>query len=192
MPNLAVIIASTRPGRVGPLIASWFLDQAAEFAEFTVDVLDLGEIALPFLDEPEHPSSGVYHHQHTRDWSASVAAADAFVFVMPEYNFAMTAPLKNAIDYLYHEWAYKPVGFVSYGMTSGGLRAVQMVKQVVTTLNMFPVTEAVTVHLRDRVGVDGVLHASKVMEASARDMLRELGRLTHALTPLREHVGDHA
>jgi NAD(P)H-dependent FMN reductase len=114
MPNLAVIIASTRPGRVGPQIASWFLELASEFTDFNIDVLDLGEIALPFLDELEHPSSGVYHHEHTRAWSARVAAADAFVFVMPEYNFAMTAPLKNAIDYLYNEWAYKPVGFVSY------------------------------------------------------------------------------
>lgn len=186
MPNLAVVIASTRPGRVGPQIASWFLEQAAEFTDFKIDVLDLGEIALPFLDELEHPSTGVYHHEHTRVWSARVAAADAFVFVMPEYNFAMTAPLKNAIDYLYSEWAYKPVGFVSYGMTSGGLRAVQMVKQVVTTLKMFPVTDAVTVHLRDRIDSDGVLHPSQVMKDSAHDMLRELGRVTRALSPLRD------
>lgn len=72
----------------------------------------------------------------------------AFVFVMPEYNYGFSAPLKNAIDYLYTEWQYKPVGFVSYGMASGGLRAVQVIKQVVTTLKMMPANEAVTVFLR--------------------------------------------
>jgi NAD(P)H-dependent FMN reductase len=62
-------------------------------------------------------------HEHTKRWSATVAAADAVVFVMPEYNRTFTAPLKNALDYLYYEWNYKPVGLVSYGGVSGGLRA---------------------------------------------------------------------
>src|SRR5699024_11872745 len=68
-------------------------------------------------------------------------SSDLFVFVMPEYNYGYNAPLKNAIDYLHNEWHYKPVGFVSYGGVSAGTRAVQMVKQVVTTLRMTPVLD---------------------------------------------------
>ena len=110
---------------------------------FTVEVLDLAEIGLPMLDEPNHPRLGNYTHEHTKAWSASIAAADAFVFVMPEYNYSFNAPLKNAIDYLWAEWQHKPVGLVSYGGVSGGLRAAQKVRQVVTSLSMVPLVEAV-------------------------------------------------
>ncbi len=60
---------------------------------------------------------------------------------MPEYNHSYNAALKNALDYLNREWAYKPVGFVSYGGVSGGLRAVQAIKPVVAALRMTPRAE---------------------------------------------------
>ncbi|MFC7615152.1 NADPH-dependent FMN reductase [Actinokineospora soli] len=145
MPALEVIIASTRPGRVGPDIGAWFARHAVEHGAFEVRVTDLATLALPFLDEPEHPATRRYTQQHTKDWSRTVDAADAFAFVVPEYNFGFNAPVKNAIDYLYHEWRYKPVGFVSYGMGSAGMRAVQMLKQVVTTLRMVPIGDTVAI-----------------------------------------------
>lgn len=144
MSRLMVLVASTRPGRVGLPVAEWVRDVALERDRFDeIDFADLAEINLPFLDEPNHPRLRRYEHEHTKAWSARVEAADAFIFVTPEYNFAMPATLKNAIDYLFHEWAYKPVAFVSYGGASGGIRSVQMAKQVVTTLRMFPLAEAV-------------------------------------------------
>lgn len=125
--RVMVIVASTRPGRLGPAIAAWFLAaSAAQEVAGSIDVADLAEIGLPLLDEPEHPSSGVYVHEHTRQWSARVAAADAFVVVTPEYNYGMPATLKNALDFLSAEWKWKPVGFVSYGNTSAGTRSVQV------------------------------------------------------------------
>ncbi len=94
------------------------------------------------MDEPNHPAQRKYTKEQPRRWSARVDSADAFVFVMSEYDYGFSAPLKNAIDYLHHEWGYKPVGFVSYGGISGGTRAVQMIKQVVTTVRMMPLPEA--------------------------------------------------
>ena len=96
-----------------------------------MSVADLAELDLPFMDEPNHPRLQQYTQQHTKDWSGTVGISDAFVFVMPEYNHGMNAPLKNAIDFLHNEWCYKPVGLVSYGGVSAGTRAAQMVKQVV-------------------------------------------------------------
>ena len=183
--NLTVIVASTRPGRVGPSVGTWFSERARQHGAFEVHLVDLAVINLPFLDEPEHPSLHLYSKPHTRRWSKTVSAADAFVFVMPEYNFGFSAPLKNALDFLYDEWADKPVGFVSYGMTSAGLRAVQMIKQVVTTLRMMPVTDAVSIPLRQRLDAAGVLHPDDVMEASAASMLNELERLTTVFLQLR-------
>jgi NAD(P)H-dependent FMN reductase len=186
MPRLLIIIASNRPGRVGLPVGQWFADLAREHGGFDVDVADLAEINLPFMDEPEHPMMRQYTHQHTKDWSAQVDAADAFVFVTPEYNFSFSAPLKNAIDFLYHEWAYKPVAFVSYGNSSGGLRAVQMLKQVVTTLSMMPSGYAVWIQqVGQRIAADGTFQPTEDQQANATDSLDELLRLADAMSALR-------
>jgi len=184
-PKLCILIASTRPGRVGLPIAQWFQQEAIDQGAFEIDVVDLAEINLPFMDEPKHPRLQQYTQQHTRDWSARIDAADAFVFVMPEYNYGMNAPLKNAIDYLHTEWAYKPIGFVSYGGVSAGTRAVQMVKQVVTALRMVPVGEAVSIPFVQQFMHDGQIQANEVMQTAARAMLDELFRVTLAMRTLR-------
>jgi NAD(P)H-dependent FMN reductase len=185
MPRLLIIVASTRPGRVGKPVANWFVDLARADGSYDIDVADLAEIGLPFLDEPAHPMKRDYRHEHTRRWSERVERADAFVFVMPEYNFGYSAPLKNAIDYLYWEWQDKPVGFVSYGGIAGGTRAVQMIKQVVTTLKMFPVKESVIItFVAERVR-EGLFHTDDRLNGMARDMLSEIDRLSRALTPMR-------
>lgn len=188
--KLGVIIASTRPGRAGLPIGQWIYNRATEHPAFDVEMMDLGEINLPLMDEPNHPRLRNYTLQHTMDWSAKVDAADAFVFVMPEYNYSMTAPLKNAIDYLFQEWHYKPVGLVSYGGMSGGIRAVQMVKQVVTTLKMMPLPEAVAIPFFNQYFDDQKrFQPNEAMQTSATGMLDELARWATALQTLRKPVG---
>jgi NAD(P)H-dependent FMN reductase len=186
MPRLLVIVASTRPGRAGGPVSEWFLELARREKSFDIEVADLAEMKLPFMDEPEHPSLRRYTHDHTRRWSATVDAADAFVFVMPEYNFGFSAPLKNALDYLYEEWRYKPVGFVSYGSIAGGTRAVQMIKQVVTTLSMMPVKDGVVIPwVAERIDADRRFRSDDSMERAAVRMLDEVGRLAKALSTMR-------
>lgn len=186
MPRLQIVIASTRPGRVGLPIGRWIFQRAQDHGGFELDLVDLAELALPFMDEPNHPRLGQYVHQHTRDWSARVAAADAFVFVTPEYNHGFNAPLKNAIDFLHNEWRYKPVGFVSYGGVSAGARAQSMLKQVVTPLRMVPAVEAVTIpFVAQFLDENKQVKANEVMVTAAKAMFDELLRLEAALRPLR-------
>ena len=149
-------------------------------------MVDLARVNLPFMDEPNHPMLRRYTHEHTRRWSASVDSADAFVFVTPEYNHSFNAPLKNAIDYLNHEWRYKPVGLVSYGGVAAGTRAVQMITPVLTALMMVPLTEAVHIPFVSQfLSEDGQIHANEVMEQAADAMLTQLGRWSEALEPQR-------
>uniref|UniRef100_UPI000830517D NADPH-dependent FMN reductase n=1 Tax=Nocardia miyunensis TaxID=282684 RepID=UPI000830517D len=185
MPKLHVVIGSTRPGRLGLPIGQWTAKAAAEHAGFEVELVDLAEVALPLLDEPGHPRMAKYANEHTKRWSALADEADAFVFVTPEYNYGPPPALLNAIDYLHNEWLYKPVGFVSYGGISGGLRAVQVLKQIVTTVKMMPVPEGVTIplvfqHVNDEGFNPGPMHTG-----SAEAMFEELLRWTTALHHLR-------
>jgi NAD(P)H-dependent FMN reductase len=189
MPNLTIIVGSTRPGRAGAPIAQWFAARAKDHGGFDVTVVDLAELGLPLLDEPNHPRLGQYTHQHTKDWSALADAADAFVIVTPEYNYGYPAPVKNAIDYLHREWQHKPVGFVSYGGVAAGTRAVQQLKQVVTTLRMLPVTDSVNIPFYNQfLDSDGVFQPNEVLEQAADAMLDELVRTEAALRPLRASI----
>jgi NAD(P)H-dependent FMN reductase len=186
MPKLLTIIASTRPGRVGLPVANWFQDQAHAHGGFDLDLADLYELDLPLLDEPNHPRLRKYTQAHTRAWSATVDSADAVVIVTAEYNHGYPAALKNAIDYLHHEWRYKPVGFVSYGGVAAGTRAVQQLKQVVSAVRLLPVVSAVNIpFVAQFLDDDGVIQANDVMIQAAGDMLDELLAVGAALTPLR-------
>jgi NAD(P)H-dependent FMN reductase len=186
MPRLQVIVVSTRPGRAGLPVAHWFVERARAHGGFEVQLVDLKEVALPLFDEPKHPRFRQYEHEHTKAWSTTVSAADAFVFVTPEYNYGVPPSLINALDFLSHEWAYKPAGFVSYGGVSGGTRSVQMAKLVLTSLKIVPIPEAVSIpffaKLIDAAGVfDG-----QTQNSPATAMLDELARWTGALAMLRK------
>ncbi|GAA2384442.1 hypothetical protein Cme02nite_66260 [Catellatospora methionotrophica] len=152
-------------------------------------VVDLAELNLPFHDEPGQPvDGGPYAHEHTRRWSEATDAADAFVFVMPEYNRGYSAPLKNALDYLYREWHHKPAGFVSYGMSSAGMRAVEQLKPVLGALRMVPLAESVNIGLRQAVADDGTFMPSAPMRAAAQGMLDELRLIAELMSAARIEV----
>ena len=184
--KLHTIICSTRPGRGGKAVAEWFHGVARQHGRFDARLVDLATFNLPVYDEPLHPRLQKYEHAHTRAWAESVDAADAYVFVTPEYNFSTPPSLMNALNFVYKEWNYKPVAFVSYGGVSGGLRSVQMTKQVVTALKMMPMTEGVmipsfTTHLDD----GKIFKPNDLITTSATPMLDELYRWAEALKPMR-------
>jgi NAD(P)H-dependent FMN reductase len=186
MPKLLTIIASTRPGRVGLPVGNWFMERAQAHGGFELELVDLYELDLPLLDEPNHPRLRQYTQAHTHAWSALVESADAVVMVTAEYNYGYPAALKNAIDYLHHEWRYKPLGFVSYGGVAAGTRAVQQLKQVVGALQLFAVANSVNIpFVTQFLDDDRVIKANDVMVKAAADMLDELLTVGAALEPLR-------
>ncbi|MQA15478.1 MAG: NADPH-dependent FMN reductase [Pseudonocardiaceae bacterium] len=127
--QLAVIVGSVREGRFGPVVADWFVGQAKQRDDATVDVIDLADTPVPgatFTDR--------------------IATADAYVLVTPEYNHSYPGPLKHAIDSLGRPWHAKPVGFVSYGGLSGGLRAVEPLRLVFAELHAVTIRETVSFH----------------------------------------------
>lgn len=185
-PVLQIVIASTRPGRVGLPVAQWFDGVARAQGAFDVELVDLAEVALPLLDEPGHPIARQYLFDHTRAWSETVDRADAFVFVIPEYNHSYNAAVKNALDYLHAEWNYKPVGFVSYGGVAAVARAQAALKPVVTALRMTPAVESVLVpFVAQFIDDTGRFVPNDVLEFGAAGLVAELARLESALRPLR-------
>lgn len=187
MEKLKVITSTTREGRKGISVAHWITALAESSGKFEVELLDLADINLPFMDEPNHPRLQQYQHEHTKKWSQIIDSADAFIIVLAEYNYGFPAPIKNAIDYLFKEWQYKPVGFVSYGGVSGGLRSAQMLKQVVTTLSMVPLTESVGIPMFAKfINDKNAFVPEEIVVKSAHKMVEELSTWSQALGALRQ------
>ncbi|MCZ0735361.1 NADPH-dependent FMN reductase [Phreatobacter sp. AB_2022a] len=184
--ELHVIITSTRPGRAGPIFGKWLEGVAKAHGKFDTKLIDLADFNLPIFDEPKHPRLGDYQHAHTKKWSASVKAADAFVFVTPEYNYGPSPALINALTYLAAEWNYKPAGFLSYGGISGGTRAVQQAKPTLTTLKMMPIPEGIAIpNFAGLLNEDREFASNDLINASAQTMLDELHKWAGALKTLR-------
>lgn len=137
MLNLKVIVGTTRPNRFSPKVADWIMSLAAKHKDAKFELVDLAEVNLPLFDEPTSPLMQKYEHDHTKRWVKAIEETDGFIFVTGEYNHSIPAVLKNAIDFVFHEWAYKPVAFVSYGADAGGARAVEQLREVSGYLKLY-------------------------------------------------------
>jgi NAD(P)H-dependent FMN reductase len=127
MMKISVIVGSTRQGRFSEKPAQWILQQLHNREGIEAQVLDLRDFPMPFFDQPlppAMPGRPPYEHDVVKKWTAQIAASDGFIFVTPEYNYGLSAVLKNAIDWVYPEWNRKAAAFVSYGSAMGA-RAVQ-------------------------------------------------------------------
>ncbi|MEV7424418.1 NAD(P)H-dependent oxidoreductase [Streptomyces sp. NPDC091212] len=170
--KLAVILGSNREGRFGPVVADWFLSRAAERTDFTTDLIDLADTDLPtalsFSPGPEVRAELV-------KVTSRLATADAFVVLTPEYNHSFPAVIKSLIDWHFGEWQAKPVGFVSYGGISGGLRAVEQLRQVFAELHAVTVRDTVSFpHVGEGFDDEGRPKDPVGCDTAARTMLDRL------------------
>jgi len=180
-----IIVGSVRPGRAGLPVAEWVRSVVDNTARFELDFADLAEIALPFMDEPEHPIKRRYTKPHTIAWSNRVDAADAFIFVAPEYNHSFAPALKNALDFLWHEWKRKPVGIVSYGGVAAGARGVVALESALTATGLVKARSNVEIPFIAKQVADGVFMADERQRGILDKLLEELAMLADALRPLR-------
>ncbi|MGH3852838.1 MAG: NADPH-dependent FMN reductase [Pseudonocardiaceae bacterium] len=166
---LAVIVGSVRAGRFGPVVAGWFVGQAKQRDDVTVDVIDLANTPIP-----------------STNFASRISAADAFVVVTPEYNHGYPGPLKTAIDSLGPQWRAKPVGFVSYGGLSGGLRAVEQLRLVFAELHAVTIRETVSFHgAHERFDEHGAPRDPEAANTAAGVLLDQLAWWAHALRHAR-------
>lgn len=186
MPRLMIVLGSVREGRVGAPIAEWVRSAAEADERFEVDFVDLAELQLPFMDEPNPPRLQQYTRPHTIAWSERVSAADGFIMLTPEYNHSYSPPLANAIDYLANEWFRKPIGFVNWGGGSSGTRAQVALRPVVAALGMVIARASVDISMpRAHMSDDDVFEPSELQNSQLRAQLDDIAALSEALKPLR-------
>jgi NAD(P)H-dependent FMN reductase len=185
MIRVGIIVGSTRPGRNAAAVARWVYDIASRRTDAEYELVDILDFNLPLLDEPMPPMRGQYQKQHTRDWAAKIASFDGFVFVTPEYNHGPSGALKNAIDFLFHEWTNKSAGFVGYG-SAGGTRAVEQLRLVMGELQVADVRAQVALSLRADFENFTVFKPAAHQEKAMLTMLDQVVAWAGALKPLRQ------
>lgn len=175
--KIAIIFGSTRVERQGEVAFRWVCQHLEQYENVTVDAIDLREVALPFYDEPKAIGelAGNFHHDVGKKWNERIAAADGFILVTPEYNHGPSAVLKNAIDYAWASWHYKPVSFVSYsGGVIAGARATEQLRLIVSGVKLLPLPTATHIpHLAEAFDSDGQPTSEKT-HASLAALAKEL------------------
>lgn len=184
MIKVAIILGSTRPGRIGEKVARWILELAQKRTDAEFELVDIADYNLPLLDEPVPPSLGQYSKEHTRVWSAKINSFDSYIFVTPEYNHATSGALKNAIDFLYTEWNNKSAGFVGYG-SLGGSRAIENLRLIMAELQVAGVRAQVSLSLFTDFENYSVFKPAEYHEASVNMMLDQVIAWGGALKTLR-------
>lgn len=185
MLRIAVILGSTRPGRLGEQVADWVMEQVEDRNDAQYELIDLIDHRLPHLDEPVPPSMGRYKHDHTKQWAEVINGFDGFVVVTPEYNHSIPGVLKNAFDYLYAEWNNKAIGFVSYG-SAGGVRAVEHLRLIAGELQLADVRVAVGLPFAAEFENHKTFTPSEGAVSALDAMLGQLLPWTRAMQQLRQ------
>lgn len=188
--KVAVILDGNREGRFAPVIADWFLAHADGHPAIETELIDVAGLDLPTALS-YRPGPGT--REVVADVGARPARADAFVVVTPEYNHSCPAPLMNLIDWYRAEWQAQPVSFVSYGGVSGGLRAVEHLRQVFAELHAVSIRDTVSFHNAGAQFDDEGTHRDPAgADAAAKSLLDQLvwwGRALRAARKAHSYAG---
>lgn len=185
-PKVLVILGSIRPGRNGKAVADWYMSHANNYADLDIELVDLVDWDLPFLDEAMPPSMGQYEKEHTKQWAEKIGSADGYVWITAEYNHGVPASLKNALDFVYGEWNRKPVAMVSYGSAGHGYRAAEHLRLTAAEMHMASIRTQVGINLfGGALQEDGSIDESKV-DGDPVAQLDDLTWWVNALKTARE------
>lgn len=185
MKKILIILGSSRLGRSGIMVADWVQNfiKTHPSDNLSFEFSDLQTENLPWLDSPLPPFSGKYPEGKVTKWADKIGLYDGFIIITPEYNHGYPAVLKNALDLIYKEWNHKPVVFVSYGASSGGIRAVEQLRQVVIELRMIPLYESVSIpFIRDAFDEMGKLKNPDRPERALQALLKSLSDYLSPMT----------
>jgi NAD(P)H-dependent FMN reductase len=179
--RMAVVIGSNREGRFGTIVARWFLDVISDIDGLDVDVIDLADLDL-------HTRIGIDPPDTMESVFPRVDAADAFVFITPEYNHSYPASIKAFIDLHVEQWSGKAIGFVSYGGIAGGLRSVEALRLVFASLNAATVRNTVSFANAWDQFTDGRPSNPERSAHAAHSLVQQLKWWGHALRNARREA----
>jgi NAD(P)H-dependent FMN reductase len=186
-PKIGIILSTTRTGRFADKVAAWLQSIVAARHDLEFELVDLRDYPLPFFDEPMSPLWAPPKNEAAQRWTKKIEVFDGFIFVTAEYNHSISAVLKNAIDYAYHQFVRKPAAYVGYGGV-GAARAIEQLRLINIEQQMAPLKAGV--HIAGADFIDLFLHGKSLADKphlvpGVHAMVEELAWWTHALKQAR-------
>jgi NAD(P)H-dependent FMN reductase len=142
--KLQVIIGSSRQGRVSDRVAKWVVKQAETMEGVEVEIVDLADYDIPMFNLPISPKYDPNYapNEVAQKFLDKLTEGEAYVFVTPEYNHSIPGSLKNALDYISHQFRHKVATVVSHGSV-GGARAAEQLKLILLECGLAVIPPAV-------------------------------------------------
>jgi NAD(P)H-dependent FMN reductase len=149
--RVLVFYGSYRSDRMGIRLADFILTQLQARGD-SAELIDAKHVGLPMLDRmyKEYPPGSA--PPAMEELAAKIRAAEAFVFVVGEYNWGVQPGLKNLTDHFLEEWFWRPAAIASYsggrlsGSRSGvswhGILSEMGMVVISSTLAVGPIAEA--------------------------------------------------
>lgn len=180
---IPILLGTLREGRQSEKAAKFMLDQAKKRGLET-EIIDVANLGLPLLDGKVHPE--------VQEWSETMKRADGLIVVSPEYNHGYPSALKNALDYLYAEYAKKPIGICGVSMGPfGGARMVEQLRLVSIELHMVPIREAVYFpNIQTLFDAKGKIKDADIYEKSCDAFFGDLVWYAKLLKPARPKLEE--
>ena len=192
IPNIGIIIASTRDARFCEQPARWLQRIASQRTDMRFQLIDLRDHPLPFFNEAAPPVMAPVKNEAALEWGRVLTTFDGFIVVTPEYNHGPTAVLKNAFDSAYGEFNRKPLTFVGYGSV-GAARCIEQLRLLAVSFQMVALNSAVNIGMLEFTAIarqGKSFDDYPYLEKSAVTMLDDLAWWTKALKHARDNVGE--
>ena len=134
--NILVFYGSYRATRIGIRMAT-FVTNELRACGAAPELIDAREIGLPIIDRmyKEYPPGSAPPAMESL--ARKIRTADAFVFVVGEYNWGPQPGLKNLTDHFLEEWFWRPAAVVSYSPSRlSGARAASAWHPILSEMGM--------------------------------------------------------
>jgi NAD(P)H-dependent FMN reductase len=143
--NVLVLYGSYRSDRRGVRLAD-YLVRALRGRDWEAELVDAKAVNLPMLDRmyKEYPAGTA--PAAMAELAERIRRADAFVFVVGEYNWGVQPGLKNLTDHYLEEWFWRPAAIASYSFGRlSGTRSAYAWRNILSEMGMVVISSTLTV-----------------------------------------------
>ncbi|MBA2250188.1 MAG: NAD(P)H-dependent oxidoreductase [Chitinophagaceae bacterium] len=183
--HIAIVSCSVRIGRESHKVAKYFEKYITENNLASTEILDLKVYNFPV--EEERLMYATTLTPEAKQFSEKIIAANAVIFVTPEYNGGYPASTKNAIDLLVKEWYHKPIGIATVSSGNfGGVNCMALLQTIFLKIKAVPVTATFPVPMvQDNFNEEGEPKDKPGTDKRAAAFIKELLWFTEAFSKMQ-------
>lgn len=173
--TITIVTGSARPNSVGAALLPLVRAELEKHEDVAVQVADLKQLDLPFVDSEIIPSSDDFAptHDSVKRWQQIVQTSDKLILIAPEYNNQISALQKNALDWLYADWVGKQIAIVAYSW-SGGTPVVELLDKLIVKVGATPVATPTQLYFKKDIDLDGTILDQTSVDDKIRQTVDEL------------------